>query len=244
MSRVRLQRFLSQAGVTARRKAEQLITDGRVKVNGRVVTELGTKVDPDRDEVRVDGRRVEPVYLQYWLLNKPKGYVTTVSDPQGRPTVMDLLPDEARDAHVRPVGRLDYYTEGVLLLTNDGELQHALLAPKKGVEKTYHAKFKGKVKPGDIEKLRKGVRLPDGARTLPAKVDVLKFTGTHTWLVITISEGRSRQIHKMAEALGYRLLKLARVAFAGIPYFGLRIGECRTLTSREVRDLRRLAGLE
>ncbi len=246
MNDLRLQRFLSQAGVAARRKSELLITAGRVRVNGKVVTELGTKVDALRDHVEVDGKRVEAQRKYYYLLNKPKGFVTTVSDPQGRPTVMDLVP--ALPVQIRPVGRLDYYTEGVLLLTNDGELQDALLAPRGKVDKTYHAKFRGEVPMADVEKLRAGVRITEAdgrtVTTLPAQVDVLRRTGVHTWLVITIREGRSRQIHRMAESLGYQVIKLARVAFAGMTYYGLKIGESRPLTVREVHDLRRMAGLD
>ncbi len=240
---VRLQRHLAQSGIASRRKAEQMIRAGQVKVNGRVVTELGTKVDPARDQVEVGGRVAVALDHAYYLLNKPKGYVTTVSDPQGRKTVMQLLPQQTPKGVV-PVGRLDYYTEGVLVLTNDGELSAALLHPRKKVEKTYHAKIRGTVDPKDIERLRKGVRLDDGRRTMPAKVDLLEFTGTHTWLVITIAEGRSRQIHRMADALGYQVIKLARVAFGGLTYFGLKIGECRRLTDKEVRALRHTAGLD
>jgi len=250
---MRLQRFLAQAGVASRRRAETLIVEGHVKVNGKPATELGTKVDPARDEVRVDGKLVLREDLVYFVLNKPKGYVSTVADPQGRHTVMELLPQDL-PARVVPVGRLDFYSEGVLLFTNDGELQARLLAPRSHVDKTYHVKIRGKVTPAQVEKLRAGVRLrperdgdgsrrDDTRRTAPAKVDVLKFTGTHTWLVMTIREGRSRQIHRMAEALNLQVLKLQRVAFGGITYFGLKVGEQRRLEPDEVRHLRRLAGL-
>jgi pseudouridine synthase len=241
---IRLQKYLAQAGVASRRHSEKLITGGHVKVNGKPATELGVKVDPDRDRVEVDGKPVRQEELVYLVLNKPKGYVTTVSDPQGRQTVMELLPQKM-PAHVVPVGRLDFYTEGVLLFTNDGELSAALLAPRRHVEKTYHVKLNGPVPEKDLQRLRDGVRLDDGHKTLPAKVDVLDVTaeGGHTWLVISISEGRSRQIHRMAEAIGKRVIKLARVAFGGITYFGLKVGECRQLTHEEVRDLRTTAGL-
>jgi 23S rRNA pseudouridine2605 synthase len=249
---MRLQRFLAQAGIASRRKAEVLITEGHVKINGKSVTELGTKVNPAKDEVKVDGKLVLREEMVYFVLNKPKACVSTVSDPQGRQTVMEFLPEDL-PARVVPVGRLDFYTEGVLLFTNDGELQAGLLAPRSHVEKTYHVKIRGKVTQTQIEKLRAGVRLrPDGdgsrrddtRRTLPAKVDVLKFTGTHTWLVMTIREGRSRQIHRMADALGLQVIKLQRVAFGGITYFGLKVGEQRRLDRSEVRSLRRLVGLE
>jgi 23S rRNA pseudouridine2605 synthase len=249
---MRLQRYLAQAGVASRRKAETLIVGGHVQVNGKPAIELGTKVNPAKDEVRVDGKLVLRQDLVYYVLNKPKGYVSTVSDPQGRPTVMELLPKDL-PARVVPVGRLDFYSEGVLLFTNDGELQAGLLAPRSHVDKTYHVKIRGKVTPAHIDKLRAGVRLRadgDGSRrtdtrkTLPAKVDTLKFTGTHTWLVMTIREGRSRQIHRMAEALGLQVLKLQRVSFGGITYFGLKVGEHRKLEHGEVRALRRLVALD
>jgi pseudouridine synthase len=240
---VRLQRYLAQAGVASRRKGETLISGGHVRVNGKVVTQLGTKVRPGKDRVDVDGVRVQPEEKTYLVLNKPKGFVTTVSDPQGRQTVMELLPRNL-PAHVVPVGRLDFYTEGVLLFTNDGDLAAALLHPRGHVEKTYHVKLRGGVSDEQLERLRKGVRLDDGRRTLPAQVDTLKFTGTHQWLVMTIREGRSRQIHRMCDAVGLQVIKLARVAFGGITYFGLRVGESRFLSPEEVHDLKKLAEAE
>jgi pseudouridine synthase len=242
---VRLQRYLAQAGVASRRHAEELIVQGHVRVNGKPVRELGTKVRVGKDSVDVKGVRVQPEEKVYLVLNKPKGFVTTVSDPQGRQTVMELLPRDL-PARVVPVGRLDFYTEGVLLFTNDGDLAAALLHPRGHVEKTYHVKVRGKVTDTQIERLRAGVRLRDGAqvekrKTAPAKVDRLRFTGTHTWLVMTIREGRSRQIHKMCDTVGLQVIKLARVAFGGITYFGLRIGESRHLERDEVRALQALA---
>ena len=241
---VRLQRFLSQSGVASRRAAEKLMLEGVVKVNGKVASELGTKVDPAKDAVTVHGRRVRPEEHLYWMLNKPKGYVTTTADPQGRRTVMELLPDDLA-ARLVPVGRLDYYTEGVLLFTNDGDLSFGLLHPKGLVDKTYHVKLKGKVATADIERLRAGVKLDDGEVTAPAEVDLIpdeeSKTLHHTWLQITIREGRSRQIHRMAEAIGHDVLKLARIGFAGLNYYGLRMGESRPLTDAEVSHLKRLA---
>jgi 23S rRNA pseudouridine2605 synthase len=245
---IRLQKFLSQAGVAARRKAEVLITEGRVKVNGKVVTMLGTKVHP-ADRVEVDGQRVKNANkLMYFLLNKPKACISTVSDPQGRKTVMDYLPPNL-PVRVRPVGRLDYHTEGVLILTNDGELHSALLSPRSQVEKTYHAKIKGEVTDATLTKWRKGVRLDDGRDTAPAQVDRLRPSGPNatsqpTWLVITIREGQSRQIHRTAAALGHEVLKLSRVSFAGLTYFGVRVGDCRPLSPDEILLLQQKAGLQ
>src|SRR5688500_18760832 len=210
---MRLQRYLSQSGVAARRKAEELIVAGRVQVNGVVVSELGSTVDPAHDQVMVDGQAVHPNELLYVLRNKPKGCITGMSDPEGRPTVMEWLPN--LPVPVAPVGRLDYYSEGVLLLTNDGELSAALQSPKNHVEKTYHVKIRGEVRPAHIEAMRRGVRLEDGTVTRQAKVDHLRTESRHDWLVITLTEGKSRQIHRMAEAFGYQVLKLQRVAFAG-----------------------------
>ena len=242
MPPVRLQRYLSQAGVAARRKAEQLITAGRVKVNGRVVRQLGTTVDPDTARVTVDDQAVHPQELFYCVLNKPKGSITAVSDPENRRTVMEYLPN--LPVPVAPVGRLDYYSEGVLLLTNDGELSAALQAPRTHVEKTYHVKLRGRIKDAHIEAMRRGVRLDDGRVTRPAQVDRLGGAKSkHDWLVITLTEGRSRQIHRMAEALGYQVLKLQRVAFGTIDFHGLRVGDARELTQAEVSELYRLVGL-
>jgi 23S rRNA pseudouridine2605 synthase len=238
---IRLQRYLAQSGVAARRKAEQLIVGGAVRVNGKVVTQLGTKVDPHRDHVTVRGQAVVPEELFYCVLNKPKGCVTAVSDPRGRRTVMEYLP--GLPAHVVPVGRLDFYTEGVLLLTNDGELAAALLSPASHVEKTYHVKLKGGVTDEQIERLRDGVRIDRHTVTRPAQVDRLSHASSHGWLIITITEGKSRQIHRMAEALGLEVLKLQRVAFAGITFHGLRVGDARELTQAEVSQLRALAAL-
>src|SRR5690349_21905038 len=168
---MRLQRYLAAAGVAARRKCEELITAGRVLVNGKVARVLGTKIDPHSDRVTVDGEAVVALDTFYVLLNKPKGCITAVTDDRGRPTVMDYLPN--LPVPVKPVGRLDYYSEGVLLLTNDGDLAARLLAPGRHVPKTYHVKIRGTVAPRDIEKLREGVRLDDGSTTMPADVEVM-----------------------------------------------------------------------
>ena len=241
MSDVRLQRYLSQCGVAARRKAEQLIVDGRVRVNRKVVTELGTKVDPVTDKVTVDGKAVFPQDLLYIVLNKPKECITAVSDPQGRPTVMQYLPRVP--VKLAPVGRLDFYSEGVLLLTNDGDLATRLLSSRYNIEKTYHVKVRGTVREAHLRALRSGVTLEDRTITKPAQVDPLPASSRHDWLVVTITEGKNRQVRRMFEALGYQVTKLQRVAFAGITFHGLRVGDARELTQVEVNELRRSVGL-
>ncbi len=242
MSSMRLSRFLSQAGVAARRKAEVLISGGHVKVNGECITELGTKVNPDVDFVQVDGQEVLAEAPFYVLLNKPKACITAVTDDRGRHTVMDYLPN--LPVKIAPVGRLDYYSEGVLLLTNDGELSAALQSPSSHVEKTYHVKVRGVVEAKHITAMRRGMRLLDGTRTRPAQVDRLRTPSRHEWLVITLTEGKSRQIHRMLEVWNYQISKLQRVAFAGMSFHGLRVGDARELTQDEVNDLRGLVGLK
>ncbi len=239
---VRLQRYLATAGVAARRKAEELIVAGRVKVNGKVVTVLGTKIDPDHDFVLVDGQAVAALDYFYVLFNKPKGCITAVTDDRGRPTVMDYLPN--LPVPVKPVGRLDFYTEGVLLLTNDGELAARLLAPGNHVPKTYHVKVHGRLGRDDTDALREGITLDDGTTTMPAEVEILPGESKHTWLGITIHEGKHRQIHRMLEALGFQVDKLQRVAFANLTFHELRVGDARELTQQELNELRDLVGLD
>jgi len=260
MNGIRLQLLLAKAGIASRRHAETLISEGHVSVNGRVVTQLGTRVDPVADRISVDGKPVEQEPLAYYLLHKPKGYVTTASDPDGRPTVFDLIPD----APVRlfAVGRLDFNTEGVLLLTNDGELAHALMHPSRGVAKIYHAKFRESLTAAMIGRLQEGVDLPPARplgkngeplpvpkhvgppeRSAPAEVRVLKFTSRHTWAEIRLHEGKNRQIHRMAEAVGSSLLKLVRVEYAGLTASGVEIGQSRSLRQSEIQRLRLLCGL-
>jgi 23S rRNA pseudouridine2605 synthase len=242
MEPIRLQRFMAQSGVASRRKSEELITAGRVRVNGQVVTELGTKVDPRRDKVTVGGRPLAVEEHVYVLLNKPKGYVTTRSDPEGRPTVMELL--KGVEARVYPVGRLDFNTEGVLILTNDGDLAHGLMHPSREVEKVYRVKLRGVIDNAQIAELRAGVTLDDGARTAPAKVALVGTTegGHNSWLEISIHEGKNRQIHRMAEALGFQVAKLERVRYAGLEAGTVKPGRWRPLVEREVEALRKAAG--
>ncbi len=260
MNGIRLQLLLAKAGIASRRHAEVLIREGHVAVNGRIVTQLGTRVDPVADRISVDGKPVEQEPLADYLLHKPKGYVTTASDPDGRPTVFDLIPD----APVRlfAVGRLDFNTEGVLLLTNDGELAHALMHPSRGVQKIYHAKFRETLTAAMVSRLQQGVELPP-ARPLgrngeplpvpqhhgpaewsaPADVEVLKFTSRHTWAEIRLHEGKNRQIHRMAEAVGSSLLKLVRVEYAGLTAAGVEVGQSRPLRPLEIQRLRLMCGL-
>ncbi len=238
---IRLQRFLSQAGVTSRRKAEILITDGHVRVNGKRVTTLGTKVDPYRDRVEVNGKRVRPEDLTYVLLNKPKGVMTTLDDPEDRPTIVSLLPQEG--ARLFPVGRLDFLTEGALLCTNDGELAHALTHPSRHVPKRYLVRVRGIVTEEQLASLGTGVNLDDG-RSSKAKVLVRAETRSHTWLDITVHEGRNRLIRRMCEALELTIMRLLRSEFAGLKVDDLHPGNFRLLTAREIGKLRATAGLE
>jgi 23S rRNA pseudouridine2605 synthase len=233
---MRLQRILAGAGVASRRKAEEIIAAGRVRVNGKTVVELGSQADPDVDRVEVDGRAVAAEHPITVIMNKPRGVVTTVSDPEGRPTVMEYV----RKVKVRlfPVGRLDYATSGALLLTNDGELAQALMHPKHGVDKTYLVKVRGKVKEEILEKWREGLDIGDGT-TAPARVFRVEENESFTWIVVEIREGRNRQLRRMAELTGLDLTKLKRVAFAGIDIEGVPVGEYRELTDQELARLRR-----
>jgi 23S rRNA pseudouridine2605 synthase len=236
----RLQKILAHGGIASRRAAEQLITAGRVRVNGQVVTELGAKADPRRDRIEVDGKRVvaeEPVYV---VLNKPRGVVSTMSDPEGRPTVKELL--TSLGARVYPVGRLDFATSGVLIATNDGELADGLLHPRKTVPKTYVLKVKGLMKPEDLEVWRRGIRLEDGM-TLPAEAKLLRHEGDKTWLELTIREGRNQQIRRMGEAAGFPVMRLSRVAFANVTAEGLAPGRWRHLTRDELVALKKEYGV-
>ncbi len=241
MSEMRLQRYLAMGGAAARRKAEHLITEGRVKVNGVIVRELGTKVETERDSVTVDDESVYPKDFFYILLNKPKACITAVTDDQGRATVMDFLPN--LPVPVKPVGRLDYYSEGVLLLTNDGELAARLLAPESHVGKTYHVKVKGILRKRELDLLATGVRIDDGSTTMPAEVMPLPSESKHSWVQLTLYQGKSRQIHRMMEALGFEVTKLQRVSFGNLTFHGMRVGDARELKQDELNELRALVGL-
>ena len=240
-SLTRLQKILAQAGVASRRAAEQLVADGRVSVNGTTVREMGTKADPASDDIRVDGRRIKSAEpLRYILLNKPAGYVTTRSDPQRRPTVLDLL--RGVWEYVYPAGRLDYDTEGLLLVTNDGDLAARLTHPRHGVERTYEARVTGVPNAEALERLRKGIPL-DGRRTLPADVTRLHRgrADRNSVLVMTIREGRYRQVRRMCEAVGHPVRALTRTRIGPIMDKRLRPGMWRDLTLEEVRALKKSA---
>jgi 23S rRNA pseudouridine2605 synthase len=233
----RLQKILSLAGVASRRASEQLMLDGRVTVNGETVRELGTKADPATDDIRVDGRRIKlPERHRYVLLHKPRGYVTTRTDPQKRPTVLDLV--DVRE-YIYPVGRLDFDSEGLLILTNDGDLAARLTHPRHGVERVYEARVLGVPDAHDLRRLSRGLII-DGRRTSPARVELLpgKREGSQATLRIVIHEGRNRQVRKMCEAIGHPVDHLRRVAIGPIRDTRLKPGQYRDLTDDEVARLR------
>jgi 23S rRNA pseudouridine2605 synthase len=233
----RLQKVLARAGVASRRASENLILAGRVRVNGRVVTELGTKVDPHKDRVEVDGRRLVAEKPVYYVVHKPREMVTTLDDPEGRATIADLLKEIPE--RVVPVGRLDYHTSGALLVTNDGDMVDALLRPRSGVPKVYAAKLQGHLDVEELDALRNGVVLDDGYKTKPAEVFVLREERNNTWVHITLTEGKNRQIHRMGDAIGHRVMRLARQSFAGLSVERMRSGEVRELKRDELQQLKK-----
>jgi 23S rRNA pseudouridine2605 synthase len=239
----RLQKILSQAGIASRRASEQLMLDGRVTVNGITVRELGTKADPAHDDIRVDGRRVKVVERhRYLLLNKPRGYVTTRSDPQRRPTVIDLL--RGVREYVYPVGRLDFDSEGLLLLTNDGDLAARLTHPRHGVARVYEARVLGVPDAHDLDRLGRGI-VVDGRRTQSADVRLLPHgrDANEATVAITIREGRNRQVRNMCDAIGHPVTHLKRVAIGPLKDAKLKVGHWRELTDDEVERLRKSAAL-
>ncbi len=231
----RLQKLLSQAGIASRRQAESIITAGRVAVNGVVVTELGTKADPDQDMIVVDGRPlIVTAVKRYILLYKPSGYMTTLKDPGGRPLVIDLL--KGINERVYPVGRLDYNSEGLLLLTSDGDWANRLAHPRYEIDKEYHVRVQGQVTPEQIARLAAGVTLEDG-RTAPALVALLKESEHNSWISVTIHEGRHRQVRRMCEAVGLSVVRLRRNRYGFLNLAGLNPGEFRELTAEEAKRL-------
>ena len=253
----RLQKIMAGSGIASRRKAEEMIAAGRVTLNGKVVTEQGTKADAERDAICVDGKPLEKRQrLRFLLLNKPKGYVTTVSDPEGRPTVMDLLPKSGE--RVYPVGRLDYASEGLLLMTNDGALAQKLMKAGSHVPKSYLVKVSGQPDEKAIARLRAGVtiELEDGRRlkTSPAKIRLVEDGRSgecrvasgeraNPWYEVTLIEGRNRQIRRMFEHVGHQVEKIKRVQFGPL-VLDVGPGKFRELTKKEVEELRRVAGGE
>ena len=242
----RLQKLLAAAGLASRRAAEEMILEGRVTVNGRVVTELGTKADPTVDHVKVDGKRLRAAATpRYILMNKPRGVVVTREDPQHRPTVFAFLGTRVSEPVV-PVGRLDYDSEGLLLLTNDGALAFRIAHPSGGCRKEYEVKVSGIPTPAKIAKLSRGIVL-DGVRTAPATVELVDTTpekdgvGGNAWLRVVLGEGRSRQVRRMLESVGHKVSKLRRVAIGPIRDNALPPGAFRDLTPPELEALRALA---
>jgi 23S rRNA pseudouridine2605 synthase len=239
----RLQKILASAGVCSRRKAEELIVAGRVQVNGKVVTELGTKADGARDHIRVDGKLLHgPERHRYYVVNKPKGYVTTVSDPEGRPTVMQLIRGGER---VFPVGRLDYGSEGLLVMTNDGTLANGLTRAASKVEKTYLVKVSGKPSESGLKQIRRGLMIERGkpgsgeGRVLAAPAKVRLFRDAENpWYELVLIEGRNREIRKMFEEIGHHVEKIRRIGYGPL-VLDVEPGESRELTEQEVEKLRR-----
>lgn len=238
MAQERLQKVLAHAGVASRRKAEELMQQGRVEVNGQIVTELGTTVDPDRDSIRVDDRpvRVDAVDWRYLVLNKPTDVISTVRDPYGRTTVVDLIPDDVNERLV-PVGRLDADSDGLLLLTNDGALVNRLTHPRYEHEKEYRVAVEGQPNGEILQTLRDGVDLADGP-TLPADVWIAGTDDDHTVIGMILREGRNRQIRRMMDAVGHPVARLTRVRMGPIELGDLAEGEVRELSDQEVRWLR------
>ncbi|HEY8188862.1 MAG TPA: pseudouridine synthase [Pyrinomonadaceae bacterium] len=235
----RLQKLIANAGIASRRHAEEMIVAGEVTVNGKVVTELGTKADPETDHIKVRGKLINPSLEKkekvYVLLNKPRGYLSSVSDPEGRPTVLELLP--ASLGRLYPVGRLDFNTEGLLLLTNDGEFTNYITSARNKVEKVYEGKVKGVPDEQAIARLRRGITLEDGTRTAPAKIRRLGETETNAWFEILLHEGKNQQIRRMFDAIGHSVIKLRRSRIGSLRDDDLKPKKWRRLTPDEVKLL-------
>ena len=235
----RLQKLIAQAGIASRRAAEELIKNGEVTVNGQIITELGTKADPEKDHIKVRGKLInkklagakEKIYI---LLNKPKGYLSSAADPEKRPLVVDLVRGFGR---LFPVGRLDFNTEGLIILTNDGEFANHV-ASSKQIPKVYEAKVKGLPNENAINKLRRGIRLEDGFKTAPATIKPLPSTERNGWYEVTLLEGHNQQIRKMFDAVGHSVVKLKRTAIGSLTAKGLKVGEYRRLTPDEVKSVK------
>lgn len=231
----RLQKLISQAGITSRRKAEKLIVDGKVTVNGKKITELGSKADPAEDHIKVNGKLINPTLENrrdvYILVNKPKAYLSSVSDPENRKLVTDLAPKKL--GRLFPVGRLDFNTEGLIILTNDGEFANLVSSTRK-ISKVYEVKVKGLPNTNAVNKLRRGLRLEDGFKTAPAQIKDLRGTEKNAWFEITLSEGHNQQIRKMFDAIGYSVVKLRRTRIGHVSDSNLPVGSSRDLTTEEI----------
>ncbi len=233
---VRLQKYIAMSGIASRRAAEVMIEEGRVKVNGKKVTEQGIKVETGRDTITVDGKPVEIKDKKYYImLNKPAGYVSTAKDQFDRPTVVDIVKEEV-GTRIFPVGRLDYETEGLLLMTNDGDFTYKITHPKFQKDKTYIAVINGGIAIPDLNRLRKGVKVEDYT-TSPAQVEIMDAAGGKTAIKITIHEGRNRQVRKMFDALGYTVIALKRIKIGELELGNLPVGRWRHLTSHEINCL-------
>lgn len=234
----RLQKLIAQAGIASRRAAEQLILNGDVSVNGEIVTELGTKADPEKDHIKVRGKLINAKLQSrsntYILLNKPKGYLSSAADPEGRKLVTDLVRGKGK---LHPVGRLDYNTEGLIILTNDGEFTNFVASSRK-IPKVYEVKVKGLPNKNAINKLRRGIMLDDGFKTAPADIRELKTTGNNAWFEVTLHEGHNQQIRKMFDAIGNSVVKLRRIRIGNVSAPELRTGRWRDLTKEELRSLK------
>lgn len=242
----RLARFLAHAGIASRRQSEELIAAGRVQVNGLTVTTQGARIDPSHDTVSVDGKVVQATTQHvYILLHKPIGYVSTVHDPQGRPTVIDLLPQALRELRVYPVGRLDIDTSGLLLLTNDGDFALRLAHPRYAMGKHYRALVQGHPSPTTLDILRNGITISEDNgnrhKTAPAQVRILKRVATNSWLALTIHEGRKRQIRRMLAAAGHPVIRLERIGIGPLTLNGLASGQWRNVTTEEIASMRQQA---
>ena len=231
---IRLQKFIADCGITSRRKAEILITEGKVSVNGKVVTELGTKVDPSQDAVSVEGQFIDQNMVEniYLVMNKPRGYVSTVSDPEGRKTILDLCQEISE--RIYPVGRLDYLSEGLIILTNDGDFAQSILHPSKSIAKVYEVKVFGIVNDTILKKLREGVMV-DGQFLKPDSVRIIGQLPAKTWLEFRLTTGRNREIRKVCEEIGLTVDKLKRVAFGGLSLEGIKPGDSLLLSKEQIQ---------
>jgi 23S rRNA pseudouridine2605 synthase len=240
----RLQKILSELGVASRRKAEEMILEGRIKVNGKVA-EVGQKADPERDAIKLDGKLLtgRPESKVYYVFNKPRNVMTTLEDPEGRPAISAYLKKMRIKQRVYPVGRLDFDSEGLLLITNDGDLAYGVLHPSKKIPKTYEVKVKGVLPESAIQQLEEGIYLEEG-RTAPAKIKKLRKLKQNSWIEVTIHEGKKRQIRRMLQRVGHPVSRLIRKKINGITLGHLKPGEMRPMTPEEIERLRQHSGME